>query len=112
MRNGRFLEGGGLKTHDRDSTILKSISIPITFEFQHNYYVFIWTQFNKKPVSLIAYRDTMHNLYQINERFSVRTKRAEIKNMTNININTKRNVVYMIHFSVMMNKNKHFLASK
>ncbi|CAF3082331.1 unnamed protein product [Rotaria sp. Silwood2] len=83
-----------IKTNDRHLTTLTWITISITFRLQHNYYIFVWTQPSAEFLPLIAYRDTTHNLRQINQNVSVRSKRAQINKLTNININTKINVLY------------------
>ncbi|CAF1448602.1 unnamed protein product [Rotaria sp. Silwood1] len=83
-----------IKTSDRHLTTLTWITIPITFQLQHNYYIFVWTQPNSESLPLVACKDSTHNLRQINQHVSVRSKRAQINNLTNINLNTKINVLY------------------
>ncbi|CAF1531727.1 unnamed protein product [Rotaria sordida] len=83
-----------IKTSDKHLTTLTWITIPITFQLQHNYYIFVWAQPNAESLSSIAYRDSTHNLRQINQHVSVRSKSAQINKLTNIDINTKINVLY------------------
>ncbi|CAF1000636.1 unnamed protein product [Rotaria sordida] len=83
-----------IQTNDTNSTTLKWLTIPITCQIQHNYYIFIWTQPCQQSIPLIAYRDSTNNLRQINKQVSIRSKRAQINKSTNIDINTKFDVLY------------------
>jgi hypothetical protein len=68
--------------------------IPINCLIEQNYYIFIWTQPNQNSTPVIAYKESNQYLRQINEQISVRSKRAQMNKLTNIDINTKFNVVY------------------
>jgi hypothetical protein len=63
-------------------------------QIEHNYYIFISAQLNGESTPIIAYRDSTHQLRQINEQISIRSRRAQINQSTNIDINTKFNVLY------------------
>ncbi|CAF1408013.1 unnamed protein product [Rotaria magnacalcarata] len=83
-----------IKTNDNNSTACKWITIPIAFELKQNYYIFIWAKPTGKHSPLISCRGSTHNLRQINEHVSVRSKRAQIDPLKNDDINTELNVIY------------------
>jgi hypothetical protein len=92
--NDILIEKQIIESNEQNSSILKWINIPINYQIQQNYYIFIWTKPNEHSTPIIAYKESNQNLRRINEQISVRSKRAQMNKLTNIDINTKFNVVY------------------
>ncbi|CAF3698454.1 unnamed protein product [Rotaria socialis] len=88
-----------IKTNDNNSTACKWITISIAFELKQNYYIFIWAKPTGQHSPLISCRESTYTLRQINEHVSVRSKRAKIDPLKNVDINTKLNVIYDALFS-------------
>ncbi|UJR17853.1 hypothetical protein I4U23_004752 [Adineta vaga] len=77
-----------------NTTTMDWITISMKCQIEHNYCLLLWTKSNEKHIPMIAYKDSDHNLRQINEQISIRSKRAEINPSKDLNLNSKINVLY------------------
>ncbi|CAF1013453.1 unnamed protein product [Adineta steineri] len=79
---------------ENNSTTSNWIKIPMESQIEHNFCLFLWAPANQELIPMITYKDSNHNLRKLNEQISIRSKRAQINQSTDLHPNSKIDVLY------------------
>ncbi|CAF1029985.1 unnamed protein product [Adineta steineri] len=85
---------------ENNSTTSNWITIPMEYQIEHNFCLFLWAPANQELIPMITYKDSNHNLRKLNEQISIRSKRAKINQPSTLHLNSKIDVLYDILFNI------------